>query len=93
VKKYLVVYDITDDKVRLKVSSILKDSGGTRIQYSAFILEVDEDILNEILLRIRRIIGSEKGKVVAIPLCKRDYERMITILHNYYLPREDEVVI
>ena len=91
--KYLIVYDITDDNIRDKVRRLLKDYGGERIQYSAFIIEKTEIEIIEILHHIRRILGNNKGKVIAIPLCKRDYEKMITIAYNYEIPEEDSLII
>ena len=91
--KYLVVYDITEDDVRDKVRSALKDYGGTRIQYSAFVFDKSEVEMAQIMLKVKRIIGNTKGKVMAIPICARDVDKVVTIAYKYELPEEDSVVI
>jgi CRISPR-associated protein Cas2 len=36
----LIIYDISDDRLRYRIAEILKDQGLTRIQRSAFIGEL-----------------------------------------------------
>ncbi len=91
--KYLVVYDVSEDKLRTNIRNVLKDSGGERIQYSAFLIELTETELHELVATIKNIVGTKKAKIVFIPLCKRDLNRVITLIHNYYLPPEEEPVI
>jgi len=90
---YLVAYDVEEDDVRRRVSQTLKDAGGVRIQYSAFMIELEEHQLESLLHKLRVIIGSSKGRVTAMPLCKRDLERMVTIVRRYRLAGEESPVI
>ncbi len=76
---YIVVYDVSDDRARDRVRELVKDFGGERIQYSAFKVELTEPLLTELLNRSLEIIGSGKGQVMAIPVCRRDLEKMIEI--------------
>ena len=39
----LVIYDITEDKIRNKVAEVCKDYGLTRIQWSAFLGELSNN--------------------------------------------------
>lgn len=39
----LIIYDIEDDKIRLKVSEACLDYGLTRIQYSAFLSRLNKN--------------------------------------------------
>jgi len=91
--KYLVVYDITEDDVRNKVRNTLKDYGGNRIQYSAFVFDKSEIEMIQIMLKIKKIIGNTKGKVIAIPICARDIDKVVTIAYKYELPEEDSVIV
>ena len=85
---YLIVYDVSDDDLRNAVRNRLKNEGGVRIQYSAFLLEADRTRINELFTYFRRIIGPRKAKVIAIPICEGDRGRMMTLTHNYELEEE-----
>lgn len=76
---YFLVYDISDDKTRSHVSEFLKNFGCTRIQYSAFVGDLSEAELNEILRFSERVLGEGRGVVMAIPVCKMDVRRLIEI--------------
>ncbi len=54
---YLVVYDISDDAVRLRVANKLKDYGMTRIQYSAFVGELAPRRYRSLVGELRRIVS------------------------------------
>jgi len=57
--RYLVVYDISDDKLRARIAEKLKDYGLRRIQYSAFLGELIPRRLRSLVQDLRRIIGSK----------------------------------
>lgn len=87
---YLIAYDVADDAVRRRVAQLLEDSGGTRIQYSAFTIELESPHQLDMLLQeVRGAIGSSKARVTAIPLCSRDQRRAITIMYRYELVEEE----
>ena len=69
---YIVVYDITSDKLRTKLSDTLKDYGLERIQYSAFYGLLMIHALNSLKTDIQRIIndGEERDSVLIFPLCE-----------------------
>lgn len=68
----LVVYDIPDDRLRLRVADACKDFGLMRIQYSAFVGFLTLARRRELELRVRRILGDEPGNVRLFPLCDKD---------------------
>ncbi|MEM2799380.1 MAG: CRISPR-associated endonuclease Cas2 [Candidatus Bathyarchaeia archaeon] len=67
--KYLVIYDITDDNLRIQVAETLKDYGLTHIQYSAFLGYLRRDRLNGLIVDLRRLIGDAVENVQIYPLC------------------------
>ncbi len=69
----LLVYDIPDDKVRTKVADICLDYGLARIQYSAFRGEMNHNRQEEILLKIKRRVGSHEANVLVFPICEKDW--------------------
>lgn len=70
--KCLLIYDITEDKIRNKVADICLDYGLERIQYSAFLGELNHNRQGEILQKIKRKLGKNEGNVQLFPLCEKD---------------------
>ncbi|MGQ4911851.1 MAG: CRISPR-associated endonuclease Cas2 [Candidatus Thorarchaeota archaeon] len=67
----IVVYDITKDTLRGKISERLKDYGLERIQYSAFQGELPIHSQRSLETDIRRMLndGDETDSVLFFPLC------------------------
>ena len=74
--KYMVVYDTDDDHIRGAIRETLKDFGGDHVQYSAFLIELNEENLLQLLRLIRDIIYESDTDVRIIPICKKDLQRM-----------------
>jgi len=68
----LVIYDIPDDKLRARIADICLDYGLDRIQYSAFLGELNHNRQEEILQKIRRQIGKKEANVQLFPICEKD---------------------
>ncbi|MGQ9472366.1 MAG: CRISPR-associated endonuclease Cas2 [Candidatus Aminicenantales bacterium] len=68
----LVIYDIEDDRVRLRISEICKDYGLERIQYSAFAGNLNKNKREELFLKLSKTIGNQVGKIIIQPLCEKD---------------------
>ncbi|PMP97223.1 MAG: CRISPR-associated endonuclease Cas2 [Thermodesulfobacterium geofontis] len=65
---YLVVYDISDHKKRLKVARILQKFG-YRIQYSAFYLtDVKENLIDFLYEEISKIVDKQTDRVFFYPV-------------------------
>jgi CRISPR-associated protein Cas2 len=72
----LVVYDITEDRVRVKVADACLDYGLQRIQYSAFAGVLSRNRQGELLQRIRKLVGRTPAIVHIVPLCEKDWAAM-----------------
>jgi len=59
---YVVVYDFTDDRARTRAAEVLKDYGMVRIQYSAFVGELEPRRLRSLLTDLRKIVSMAKGE-------------------------------
>lgn len=70
--KTLVIYDIPDDKIRNKIGVACKDYGLARIQYSAFIGDINHNRRDELYQRLRRTLGGNEGNIQLYPLCDKD---------------------
>lgn len=74
--RYLLIYDISDDRARTRVADLCLDYGLERIQYSAFWGDLPRTLQEELLLKIRRVLQGKAADVRLIPLCERDLTRM-----------------
>ena len=69
----LLVYDIPNDRLRAKVADICLDYGLERIQYSAFLGELNHNRQGELLQKLRRRVGKQEANVQLFPICERDF--------------------
>jgi len=68
--RYLVIYDIADEKRLLKVAKTMEDFG-KRVQKSKFEMELTKKELENLKARLASIIDPEQDGVKYIPLCKK----------------------
>ena len=66
---YLIIYDITDDKKRKKISDLI-DGYGTRVQYSSYEVWLTEMQLHTLLEKINRMYN-EKDSIRIYKLSQR----------------------
>ncbi len=76
----LVIYDITDDKLRLKVSSFLKSKGLIRVQKSAFLGRATKSLRTDVEAGLRRLLKDKNNVNVQIyPIPPSSFHRRIVI--------------
>ncbi len=68
----IVLYDITHDRSRTKVSEKCLDFGLTRFQYSAFQGPLTRNRREELALVLEQLIEVHGGPVALIPVCQSD---------------------
>lgn len=73
-KPVLVLYDISDDRTRSKMSDACKDYGLDRIQFSAYSGRLTRAAREELELRLGRIMGEASGAVTVIQLEQAQFE-------------------
>lgn len=64
----LVIYDIPNDRTRVKVADACLDYGLTRMQWSAFVGELQTPLQRELMRKIRDLIGKRAAKVLMLPI-------------------------
>ena len=69
----ILVYDIPDDGKRTKVADACLDYGLDRIQYSAFSGALRRTHQEELMLRIKKILGKKAAKVHLYSICAEDW--------------------
>jgi CRISPR-associated protein Cas2 len=67
-----MIYDIPSDKLRNTISDVCLDYGLTRIQFSAFLGEINHNRREELLQKIKREIGQKQANVQLFPICDKD---------------------
>lgn len=88
--KILLIYDITEDKLRNKTANMCKDYGLFRVQYSAFFGEISRNLHGELIRRLKLLLKeSERSSVIIFPLSQGSLENVIKIDFNY---SEDSLV-
>lgn len=68
----ILIYDISDDRLRAKVANVCLDYGLQRIQYSAFLGEMSQNRQQEIMQKLRRQLGKTAVSIQLFPICERD---------------------
>lgn len=78
----IVIYDITHDGTRTKIATTLEDYGLDRIQYSAFYGRLTRTHQEEVMLKIKRILGKRAGKIELIPISADTWDKRITLTND-----------
>ncbi len=78
----LVVYDISDDARRTKVADVCLDYGLDRIQYSAFLGDLAVTHQEELMLKLKKVLGKKEGNIQLFPLCARDWAARKVIVNE-----------
>ena len=72
--RILLMYDIAEDRARSKVADLCLDYALQRIQYSAFCGTLSRTLIEELMLKIGRIVHGKEHNVQAIPICASDWD-------------------
>ena len=82
-----LVYDITDNNLRNKVSEKCLDFGLYRFQKSVFFGELEKDRMNDLAEEIDQVLdhedGSEEDSVLFSPVCRTCLEKKLVIGKNF----------
>ncbi len=71
-----VVYDIQKDRTRNKVAKACLEAGIYRVQKSVFLGELNSNQVDELGLRIGKLIDEKKDSVYIFPMCKDDFSKV-----------------
>ena len=66
--QYVICYDISDDRRRSRISSLLLDFG-TRVQESVFVAHLDERLFERMHERLSTVVDDDWDKVHVFALC------------------------
>jgi CRISPR-associated protein Cas2 len=68
----MVIYDIPDDRARMRIAEACLDYGLERVQYSAFSGKLTRNKREELFLRLTTILEEKPGKILVQPVCEKD---------------------
>lgn len=88
----LVIYDITDNKIRERIAIACKEAGLTRIQKSAFLGRLNSQQRKNLKNKLKRILGKNKGNIQIFLICNADM-KLREIIGEIIAYEEEEVVI
>lgn len=75
----LVVYDIPNDKARTKIADACLDYGLDRIQFSAFLGNLARTQQEELMSKIKKVLGKKAGNVQLVTICEKDWRMRLVI--------------
>lgn len=73
--RYLVCYDIADDRRRDRLATLLLDFG-PRLQESVFLCNLDDVLFQRMTERIRKTVEAAEDKVHVFTLCEACRKRV-----------------
>lgn len=80
----LLIYDISEDRLRTKVSEMCKDYGLVRVQYSAFFGKLNTNLRGELQRRLKSLLkDSGRSSVIIFPLSQDSLDKVIHIDIHY----------
>ena len=86
--QYVICYDITDDRRRSHVASLLLDFGA-RVQESVFVAHLDEELAARMKDRLNRTVDGNWDKVHIFEICAA-CERRLTVIGQGELSQDPE---
>lgn len=78
----LLIYDIPNDRARMKVADACLDYGLDRIQYSAFYGQLSRTHQEELMLRVKKHIRTGAASIQLIPVAAREWGARIEIIQE-----------
>lgn len=74
-----VLYDIKNDRARGQAAKYCKQAGLYRIQYSAFIGQLDPNQRDALTLRLENEIDTEADKVYILPMSRDELKQTVLL--------------
>lgn len=87
-KKWLIIYDIKNEKRLNKVAKIIMEYG-ERVQKSVFECEANNKALERIRMRINKIIEKE-DYIVYFDICETDWQKRMKYGHKVNVDVEEK---
>lgn len=89
--RYVICYDISDDRRRSRVATALLDYG-QRIQESVFTAQLDADLVARMASRLEKVVDPIDDCIHVFALCEKCQEK-VRQLGNARLPEERDFYV
>jgi CRISPR-associated protein Cas2 len=89
----LVIYDVTEDDIRLKVSKFLRAKGLTRVQKSAFIGSLSVAQRKDVENGLAKLIHGKKANVQIYPLTPASYSQRVVLGVELRYDDQDRLIV
>jgi CRISPR-associated protein Cas2 len=66
--RFVICYDVTDDRRRERLASTLLDFG-RRVQESVFMATLDDELFGRMMKRVEQLVDAEADTLHVLPLC------------------------
>jgi len=90
--KYVVVYDVVEDRTRDKVADCLEDFGD-RVQKSVFEVDVDADRYGRMVELLLKLIDPETDSVRIYPICSTCLGKLRILGQGVVISHPDVVIV
>jgi CRISPR-associated protein Cas2 len=75
-KKWLIIYDIRDERRLPKVAKVLNEYA-VRVQKSVFEFEGNDKSIKRIRYRVKKVIKEDEDFVVYFNICESDWQKRV----------------
>lgn len=76
---YWVIYDISKNKNRKRVSDLCKDYGLERVQKSAFLGAITKNKAEMLALQVKKFVEKDIDKFFIVPAGQEDFQKKIML--------------
>lgn len=78
----VLVYDVPDDARRSKIADACLDYGLDRFQHSAYVGWLLSGQQDELMLKLKKLLGKKAGNIQLFPLCADDWKKRKVIVQQ-----------
>ena len=71
-----VIYDISNDRTRLKIAEQCLNIGLQRVQKSVFLGDLEPNRIDEVIEFSRELLDLENDSVYVFPMCREDFDKV-----------------
>lgn len=89
----IIIYDISDDILRSKVSRVLLEYGCMRIQKSAFYGFLNHNTRDKLRLSLERLMKNGEGNIQLYPMCSRCFGMRESVGELYEIEEESVRIV
>lgn len=75
----LLLYDITNDRIRTKVITACEDYGLDRFQFSAFQGELSRNHQEELMLMLDDLLDDSPARIQLFPISSPDWDKRLEV--------------